>query len=53
MKFTKTNIGEGEAICDKCNKAEKRNRLIEIRDPTSSLILHEHREVSRCSLTKQ
>jgi hypothetical protein len=45
-KFRKTHLGEDEVICDKCMQLARRSEVDEIRDPTSSLILHQHKK--RC-----
>jgi len=45
-KFSKTYLDEGDILCDRCNRKARRDDVIEIRDPTSSLVLHEHRK--RC-----
>jgi len=42
MKIQKTNVGELEAVCDKCNRLARRDELIEVRSPLSTLILHYH-----------
>ena len=42
MKLQKTNLGELEAVCDKCNRLARREELIEVRSALSTLILHYH-----------
>lgn len=46
MKFEKTHLGENTVVCDTCGRMAKRDEVIEVRDPISTLILHQHKE--RC-----
>lgn len=48
MKIQKTNVGELEAVCDKCNRLARREEVIEVYSITSDRILHYHRDPRRC-----
>ena len=48
MKFKKTNLGEGDVVCDRCGRLVKRGEAIEIWPITSDRILHYHRDPRRC-----
>lgn len=42
-KLVKTYLDEGDVLCDKCGKLSKREDAIEIRDPLSTVIIHQHK----------
>jgi hypothetical protein len=44
MKFSKTHLGEGLVVCDTCMQMAKRDEVVEIRSPLSTVILHQHKE---------
>jgi len=45
-KIMKTFLDEGDIICDICGRLAKKDEVIEVRDPTSTIVLHQHKE--RC-----
>lgn len=42
-RVVETHLGEGDVVCDNCNRLAKRDEVCEIRDPTSPLVLHQHK----------
>lgn len=42
-KIMKTFLDEGDIVCDRCGRLAKRDEVVEVRDPTSTIVLHQHK----------